>query len=102
MSAKGAPSAHTIPNASEVIPYSFTIRYKEPIPSEFPAQFLKKVEDLCKKHPTSPKGQSLPGVTAQYKELFQGFAGQFHPDVVAEIKKEKVSHDCKTDLRLEN
>lgn len=89
MSGKGSGATAAL-KAGDVIPYSFTIRYKEPVPSGFAAQFLQKVEDLCKKHPTSPKGQALPGVTSKYTAVFQGFAGQFHPDVIGEIKKEKV------------
>lgn len=88
-----APPSHVPLKSNEIVPYSFAVVYKEPVSSGFPAEFLKKVKDLCSSHPESDKGVPLPGVTTEFKELFQGFAGQFHPDVVKEMKNESVSHD---------
>ena len=78
-------------SADNVIPYSFMVNYKEPIPAGFQAEFLAKVKTMCSRYPTAPTGEKLPGVVMEFNEIFKGFGGQFHPEVVAEMRSEKVS-----------
>ena len=89
MSAAPASSGSAPGDAEKIIPYSFMVNFKEPIDPDFQAEFIAKVKTLCSEKATAPTGEELPGVTCEFTEVFKGFGGQFHPEVVAEMQKEE-------------
>jgi len=91
MSVQPASSATRATDASKILPYSFIVKYKDNVPASFKVQYRQKVKRLCQEKPRSSSGVTLPGITVEFKELFEGFGGQFHPDVVKAMTAPEVS-----------